>query len=132
MQPRRSRYASCTACVCLSEDVVVVAANVDVDVDANVVADVLILIIYAYLLHMVKDALWHTRMTSVLIFKQFSRILVNVWLGITDLFFHYDIRRCLYLKHFVERWTPLHKLSVFITFFNWVLKSVVIRYRSTL
>ena len=51
-------------------------------------------------------------MTNVLILKQFSRILVNVYPDIIDLFFHYDIQRGLYLKYFLEKLTPPH-FSVF-------------------
>ena len=41
-------------------------------------------------------------MTYVLRLKQFSRMLVNVFPGFIDLFFHYDIQRGSYLKHFLQ------------------------------
>ena len=82
-----------------SEDVVVVAAG----------TDALILMIYSYLTFMVKRR-WvlDTRMTNALTSKQFVRMLVNVYRGIIDLFFHYDILRGLNLK-------PPHKLSLCMT-----------------
>ena len=35
-----------------------------------------------------------------------------IYPGIIDLFFHYDILRGLYLKHFFEKWTPPNELSM--------------------
>ena len=66
--------------------------------------DVLNLMVYAYSNSWLNEHRFlDTRMTNVLVLKQFSRILVNdICPGIIDLFFDFYIRRGLCLKHLMK------------------------------
>ena len=84
-----------------------------VDVVVATGTDVLILMIYTYSKFMVKRR-WVFRYENdkCAVIETIFLYLGKCFPGIIDMFFHYDIQGGLYLKHFLEKWTPPQKLSM--------------------